>query len=258
VILLTELSVGTLLLTGLLPPREIRLSFFTFNSLLGALSAAVALTLMKFGVGSAWWEVRFLGLTVIGATVAFGFFRLEKAEIARIVLILSGLLGLMLGLLPLSGQILALREIDTTAGFFFDASFLAGAALLGATTVGMILGHWYLVMRRLSFEYLEQFAKIILGAVLFRIVLAFGTLITMKSFDPKLWDLFSSRLFDVSGAGAFFFLLRIALGLAAPLVLAYMILRTVKERANQAATGLLYVMEISVLFGELLAAYLLI
>ena len=37
-----------------------------------------------------------------------------------------------------------------------------------------------------------------------------------------------------------------------------MVLRCVQEKANQAATGLLYVAEISVLFGELFAAVLLI
>ena len=257
-IMLTELSVGTLLLTSLLPPRQIRLSFFTFNSLLSALSAAIALLLMKVGVGSAWSDVRFLGLTVIGATMAFGLFRLEKEDMGRIAMILSGLLGLMLGLLPLSGQILALRGIDTPAKFLLDASFLAGTALLGTATVGMILGHWYLVMRRLSFEYLEQFAKILFGAVALRALLLCGTMMTMKSFDPKLWDLFSTQVLEVSGGGVFFFFLRIVLGIAAPLVLAYMILRTVKEQANQAATGLLYITEVCVVFGELLAAYLLI
>jgi hypothetical protein len=43
-----------------------------------------------------------------------------------------------------------------------------------------------------------------------------------------------------------------------PLVLAVMVLRCANDKANQPATGLLYVMEISVLFGELFAAYLLI
>jgi len=51
----------------LLPPREIRTSFFTFNSLLCALTAAIAVMLSKAVLQSAWMDVRFLGLTVIGA-----------------------------------------------------------------------------------------------------------------------------------------------------------------------------------------------
>ena len=256
-IVLTQLSVGSLLMTSLLPPREIRLSFFTLNSLIGALGAALALVLTKFGGGSTWWDVRFLGLTVIGATVAFGLFRLDKADIGRLFLILSGLLGLAFGLLPLSKPFLATRGLHTTAPIFFDATLVAGAALLGATNVGMILGHWYLIMRRLSFEYLELFAKILLGAVIFRAVVLMATIIALKTFDPKLSAAFISPLLSMN-ANAFFFLLRVMFGIVVPLVLAYMILRCVKERANQAATGLLYVCQISVLFGELFAALLLI
>jgi len=41
-------------------------------------------------------------------------------------------------------------------------------------------------------------------------------------------------------------------------VLGLMALRCVQEKASQPATGLLYVMAITVLFGELFAAYLLV
>jgi len=46
-LVLTELSIGSLLMICLLPPREIRTSFFTFNSLLCALTAAIAVMLSK-------------------------------------------------------------------------------------------------------------------------------------------------------------------------------------------------------------------
>lgn len=256
-IVLTQLSVGTLLMASLLPPREIRLSLFTLTSLLGALAAALALVLTKFGEGSAWWDVRYLGLTVIGATVAFGLFTLEKPAGGRLFLILSGLLGLVFGLLPLSARTLALRGMQTTAPIFFDATLLAGAILLGATTVGMILGHWYLITRRLSFEYLELFAKILLGAVGLRALVLLGMVATLKTFDPKLGVSFITPLWSLDG-NVIFFALRLLFGIAGPLVLAYLILRCARERANQAATGLLYVCEISVLFGELFAALLLI
>jgi hypothetical protein len=256
-IVLTQLSVGTLLMASLLPPREIRLSFFTLNSLIGAVAAALALVLTKFGEGNAWWDVRYLGLTVIGATMAFGMFKLERADLGRLFLILSGLLGLVFGLLPLSGQILAMRGLHTSAPGLFDASLVAGAALLGATNVGMLLGHWYLIMRRLSYEYLELFAKILLGAIGFRAVILLATMMALKTLDPKLDATLISPLLSLH-ANAFFFLLRVVFGIGVPLVLAYMILRCVNDRANQAATGLLYVCQISVLFGELFAALLLV
>jgi hypothetical protein len=257
-IVLTQFSVGTLLLTALLPAHEIRAGFFKLNSLLSALTAAVALVLIRFGEGSGWVEVRFLGLTVIGATVAYGCYRLERGEWGRVLLIVSGLLGLMFGLLPLAGRALAARGLVASANarFYFDASLVAGTLLMGATNVGMILGHWYLLMRRLSFEYLRNFTFLLLGAVGLRAAVILITISTLGNADPRLASQLLPNLGNFAGNGAFF-ALRLFFGIVGPAVLGYMT-RCVREEANQAATGLLYICEVSVLFGELFAAYLLI
>lgn len=252
-----QFSVGSLLLVSLLPTREIRVGFFTLNSLLCAVGAAVALVFTKYGVGTAWWDVRYFGLTVIGATLAYGCFKLDRLDAGRVFLIVSGLLGLLFGLLPLAEKSLAARGLETTTPGLFEGTVLAGAFLLGAVNVGMILGHWYLLMRRLSFEYLERFAKLFLAAVAIRAGLVVLIVTRLKAFDPKLGTYFIADLLSVDGH-LFFFALRVLFGLVGPFVLGLMILRCVREKANQAATGLLYVAEISVLFGELLAAVLLI
>jgi hypothetical protein len=256
-IVLTEFSIGSLLMSSLLPPREIRTSFFAFNSLLCALTAAVALILSKGLLQFAWTDVRFLGLTVIGATAAYGAFRLEKLDLGRLLLIASGLVGFVLGLMPLTGHILVNRHMDTTAPGFFDAGVVSGTLLLGATNVAMILGHWYLLMRRLSFEHLLRFAQIVIGAVGLRILVVFATVTSLGKYDADLAHVFLPSLWSLHG-NLFFFLMRILWGLALPLALAILVLRCVQRKANQAATGLLYVMEVSVLFGELFAAYLFI
>ncbi len=256
-VVLTELSVGSLLMTCLLPPREIRLSFFTFNSILCALTAAVALLLSKIVLRAGWEEVRFLGLTVIGATAAYGAFRLEKPDIGRVLLIISGFIGFIFGLLPLANQALAARGIVTPAPWFFDASVLTGALLLGAVNVGMILGHWYLLMRRLSFEHLVRFAQIVLGAVGLRILVVSFTILLLNNYDANLGNTLIPSLWSPHG-NLFFFLMRVLWGLVLPLGLGLLVLRCAQEKANQAATGMLYVMAVSVLFGELFAAYLLI
>jgi hypothetical protein len=256
-VVLTELSVGSLLMGCLLPPREIRTSFFTFLSLLCAVSAAIAFALSKWILLSAWMDVRYLGLTVIGATAAFGAFRLDKPEIGRLLLLVSGLLGFLLGLLPLAEHNLTLRGIDTTAPGFFHASVITGALSLGATNVSLILGHWYLLMRHLSFEYLVRFSRIILVALGLRIAVVFGTLLMLGNFDPDLARTFIPLLWSIHG-NLFFFLMRLLWGLAIPAVLGVLVLQCAQQKSNQSATGMLYVMEISVLFGELFAAYLLI
>jgi len=257
-VVLTELSIGSLLMTCLLPPREIRASFFTFISLLCALSAAIALVLSKWLLLSAWADVRYLGLTVIGATAAFGAFRLEKPDLGRLLLLVSGLSGFLFGLLPLGEHSLELHGIRaTTAPGFFDAGVISGTLLLGAVNVAMILGHWYLLMRRLSFEYLLRFAQIVLVAVGLRTVVVVGTLLFLGEFDANLAAVFIPSLWSIHG-NLFFFLLRVLWGLALPMVLGLLVLQCAQQKSNQSATGLLYLMEISVLFGELFAAYLLI
>jgi hypothetical protein len=256
-IVLTQFSVGSLLMTSLLPTREIRVGFFTLNSLLSAIAAALALVLTKYGAGAAWWDTRFLGLTVIGATLAYGAFKLDQMEFGRLLLIVSGLIGLFFGLLPLSHQSLEASHLKTVVPCFFDATIVAGAILFGVTHVGMILGHWYLLMRRLSFEYLDQFAKLLLAAVCIRGAIIILMLTTLGSLDPRLAGRFLPRLYAVDG-DLFFFVFRVLFGVAIPLVLGFMVLQCVQRKANQAATGLLYVAEISVLFGELFAARLLI
>jgi hypothetical protein len=254
---LTELSIGSLLMICLLPPREIRTNFFTFNSLLCALMSALALVLSRALLKEDWTDVRFLGLTIIGATAAYGAFRLERPDLGRLLSLVSALSGLAFGLMPLVQHTLDVRGIETTEPAFFQAGVLSSTLLLGAVNVGMILGHWYLLMRRLSFEHLLRFAQIILGAIGLRIAVVVVTLTTLEKFDPDLASTFIPSLWSLHG-NLFFLLMRLLWGLALPLVLGILVLRCAQGKANQAATGMLYVMEVSVLFGELFAAYLLI
>lgn len=228
-IVLFELGAGTLLFACLLPTRDIRLSFFTLNCVLGAVALAGAGLLS----GSA-----ILFVPAIAAGIAGVLFRNEQPKFGRALLIaavvgawVSGLLSLVTGRLNLMNVV-------------------AGALLLGATNVAMILGHWYLLMRGLSFVYLKRFVGLLLGAIAVRAGL-FVAIVTMyrDQLRPSLWSASGDLIFVV---------VRVVLGLAMPAVLAAMALRCVQIRNNQAATGLLYVAEVCVLFGELFAAYLMI
>jgi hypothetical protein len=255
---LTQFSVGSLLLVSLLPTREIRVGFFTLNSLLCALSAALALVLTKYAGGASWWEFRYFGLTVIGATLAYGLFKLDRLDAGRVALIFSGLVGLVAGLLPLAGRAFAAHGMpESKVPILFDLSVLAGAMLLGATNVGMILGHWYLMMRKLSFEFLERFAKLLLAAVGVRALLIAVIYFGMPEMDAQFAGQFLPPL-QQAEKNLLFFVLRILVGVVGPGVLGFMVFRCVQEKANQAATGLLYVTEICVIFGEMFAAQLLI
>ena len=131
-------------------------------------------------------------------------------------------------------------------------SSLSAALLLGAVSVTMVLGHWYLVDTSLSIAPLRDGALWVSLAVAARLVavaaaLAFGG-----------WEILRiGRAADVIfSTNGLFFLFRTLMGLGAPLLLAGLIWQTVKIRSTQSATGLLYVALILVLFGELTSEFL--
>ena len=80
-------------------------------------------------------------------------------------------------------------------------------------------------------------------------------MVSLRRFDPQLAGVLIPSLWSPHG-NLFFLLMRILWGLALPLVLGFMVLRCAQRNANQAATGMLFVTLISVLFCELFAAYL--
>ncbi|MGH9324922.1 MAG: hypothetical protein ACRD3V_34190 [Vicinamibacteria bacterium] len=129
---------------------------------------------------------------------------------------------------------------------------LSSSLLLGAVSVTMILGHWYLVDTSLSIAPLRD------GAlwVSLTVVLRWAAVGAALSFGG--WEMLRiGRAADVIfSTHALFFLFRSLMGLAAPLLLAGMIWQTVKIRSTQSATGLLYVALILVLFGELISSFL--
>ena len=254
---LAQLSIGSFLLTSILSAKEIRLSFFTFMSLFCTLCLTAVLIFSKLSLQYAWGEVRWLGITILGGMISFGCFRLEKLVWGRILLLVSGLLGLFFGVFPLVERTLNASGLETTASGFFIAGAIAGAFLLGATHGGMVLGHWYLIMRRLSFIYLERFSKILLIAIGVRLLIFLLTLLLLEKFDPLVTGKLIEPLWSIGG-NLMFFAMRILWGLLLPGILAFLVFRCVQLKANQAATGMLYVIEVSLFFGELFAAYLMI
>jgi hypothetical protein len=252
-----ELSIGALLLSSLLPVREIQTWLFSLASLIAAVSSALALVLAKTALQSGWADIRFLGLTVIFATAAYGCFRLDRLALGRLLLVAAGLLGLFFGLLPVSRQIVLERGLDLRMPLYVDAGLLSAALLLGAAAVTTIVAHCYLITPRMQFAILERGIHLLLGAIALRLLVVVLTLTTFRHFDPVAAHNLAGALWSARG-DLYFFLMRLFWGLAAPAVLALLALRCALAKSNQAATGLLYLVTFCALFGELFAAYLLI
>jgi len=134
-------------------------------------------------------------------------------------------------------------------------SALAGSLVLGFTTWGMILGHWYLVSQGLSVSHLARLVRplpwFLLGKAL---VSAYALWLLWPVFlgpgNADVSELLANqphRVLDVVNVWA-----RIPVGLLIPAVLAVMTRVTVRMERTQPATGILYAMCGLVYLGELM------
>lgn len=119
--------------------------------------------------------------------------------------------------------------------------------VLGASSVAMLLGHWYLVSPNLSITYLKVLTVGLILAILVRSGLLLEAMIAAGS------RLDSLRFFELYGM---FFIQRVVLGLLLTLILSVLTYFCVKIRSTQSATGILYVVLVFCLIGEIIGSYL--
>lgn len=124
----------------------------------------------------------------------------------------------------------------------------AGTLAMGAVSVSMVWGHWYLTEGSLPAWPLRDLAWILIGALVFQTVVIVVNLVVPVRVTPTPANPVSGGLF---GNPALY--LRLAVGIAFPVVLAVLSLRTARIRAMQSATGLLYICMGAVFAGEVLA-----
>jgi hypothetical protein len=118
--------------------------------------------------------------------------------------------------------------------------------------LGMLLGHRYLTSPNLPMIHLNVLAWIFLVAIVLQGVL---TALTFTFGLPA--DVVGGALRLETVLGLFLWI-RVAVGILVPLVLAVMILNTIRYQANMSATGLLYIAALMVLAGEAFSRYLLL
>ena len=134
-------------------------------------------------------------------------------------------------------------------------ALFTSALLLGWSLITMLLGHWYLVAPKLRFTHLSVFCWVLMGSVVARI-LAFGlSLWVAASVDP-LVNPNAWRLLTSFEAEAMFLWIRVLWGLVGALLLGAMSLHCARKKSNQSATGILYVLVVGAVIGEITAYYL--
>jgi hypothetical protein len=159
---------------------------------------------------------------------------------------LSGIAGSIAGAVVVAA--LAALFAPPTWGYPAELlALLAGTLAMGAVSVSMVWGHWYLTEGSLPAWPLRDLAWMLIGALAFQaVVLLFNLFIPVRETPSP------ASPVDVGIFGNPALYLRIGVGIVFPVILAVLSLRTAQLRAMQSATGLLYICMGAVFAGEVL------
>jgi hypothetical protein len=163
--------------------------------------------------------------------------------------ILAGLAGLFL-----SAHSFYEAPIGSIETLVYPLFFFLSALLLGSVTVGMLIGHWYLID---TGQTLDPFVRIFKFFVISLAVQSGFSLVAFLSLHflgtdqsvveiERLWTDHSTLLIT-----------RIVIGYLGPLILSWMIWRTLLIPHTMAATGLFYIALLGVFVGEILSRQIL-
>ena len=191
-----------------------------------AVGSVIALALVVMTASEAVYHPRVVRPLSIGGTVA--------------ALTTAGLLGQADGLFSNANTLLALT------------SMVLSATVIGSVTLATMLGHAYLTATKMTIAPLRRLAGVFAGAMIARCLWVVFVAGGMS------WSLLSSgepAAVALRG-GVIMIFVRVAVGLLVPLIFSYMIWETVKLRATQSATGILYFTLVLAYVGELTGLYL--
>lgn len=258
-LLLGQLSVGGVVLLAVISNRQLGLSFFKLNGLIFFILMGVGLPgipVFSSHQGIASFLGSWIGLTIVMALaysvclfVYVVTFWIKKETHATGWLFGAAACGVAM---VLSSALTYAGRVEGTLQILIPINFLLSSLVLGSALLGMLLGHRYLTNPHLPLAHLNVLAWIFLIAIILQGVLTVGGFVTGLNRDAVLAAL---RLESVMGL---FFWIRLAIGIAMPLVLAVMILNTIRYQANMSATGLLYIAVLMVMAGEAFSRYVLL
>jgi hypothetical protein len=178
--------------------------------------------------------------------------------------------------LVLSTPFLTTRLIDSSS----ILGYILSAGVLGGAFMGQFLGHWYLNVPGMNIFELKKVTWIFLGSVIFKTIENLVNFYIQSSrikegggfFDDmgrplgldvsetqslmnlnlenSVLGLRGDTWLGLGTYGVLVYSMRILWGLLAPLVLGFMVKKTVSIRSTQSATGILYAVCVLVLLGE--------
>lgn len=255
-LILIELAVGSLWIT-------------LYSDLRGGVTRGFVMTMnlcIAITAGLAYWTADVINLTgdIDGYRIDTGpFDGIERALLVVLVTSaiymfcvfmgwdpigrLFGIAGSIAGALGVG--LLAVMLAPPAWGFGGVLLGLAGGTFaLGAVSVSMVWGHWYLTEGKLPAWPLRDLDLILLGALAFQVVVLVINLAVPVRETPVPSNPVDVGIFENPAL-----YLRVGVGLVFPIVLGVLSLKTTQMKAMQSATGLLYIAMGAVFVGEVLA-----
>jgi hypothetical protein len=236
-------ALGTAAAVAAVPWRAIGRYFFTFHFGLALAVAVLAALLgrpwdpaagpLPIRVGSAVFAVALLAVA--------GLARAAKGELPKGAL----LLPVSVGVPFVAVAAVALTDYGTGKALLLAVHLLTAAGVLGTALVAMSTGHWYLANAALPFEILIRLCRLFLAALAAKAAVSAVYLLGRWEDYRQLED------FDLLVLAV-----RWIAGLVFAGALGGMALSCAKRKANQSATGILYVAVVFVLIGETISLYL--
>jgi DMSO reductase anchor subunit len=200
----------------------------------------------------------------------------RRIPLLRILRLVSGVATVVAGLTTLLVIAMIYRPMaaGNLGGIFTVASFFAAAFALGGVLTAMWLGHWYLVTPALSERPLQFSTTLVLIAVLTQVIFALAsgsaaffpanqpapsanssvvtptpasTPVPANQIKPADAPVITPLSTDAIGW------IRILIGFVMPLVLGALSWKLIRDRSFQSATGMLYLVVVCALAGEIMA-----
>ena len=233
---LMRLAFGLALAMLLTSPVKVTAGFFR-NHLYVVLGLAFLAFLVVFGSVAGGVALGAALLSYVGS-VCYLYQSIRSGRVVLGLVSLSTLVGVLLG----TPQLVDSVSLSPLALVLWLSDGPTSGLLLGVTLGAMLLGHWYLNTPSMQMAPLRRLLALMVAALFLRmLVCGIGLGATcMEGPIPAPW----------------FVVLRWVTGLAAPLVMAWMVERTLRIPNTQSATGILYVAAVTVFTGELMSQLL--
>jgi hypothetical protein len=255
-------AAGSLATLYWIPEDDLGRGYFQMNALvvLGLLALALAVVLLHPFAGLAppaaagRMEIAALVVALAGGFLYYAAIWRQRWDLCRYPLTLA-LAGSAAALFAAGGAVAPSPAALPFRAPLVAAALLTSALLLGWSLITMLLGHWYLVAPRLNFRHLVVFCRVLVAAVVARLLALLATLAAAAQIDDRVEPHPLRLLTGLAGEGIFFWF-RLLWGLAVPLALAAMALHCARQRSNQSATGILYVVVVGTFIGEITGYFL--